>query len=422
MLNFELKEVQWDERLGFGIEFEFALATLPLGTEDPEPEDGRGIYSIDAPLDYPETVTSTLSDIDRELNVQLHIVNTLKTNGFSAASQIQLERYRKAWKNGNLDKEPDPSDILWIVKRDDTIQFPTAQVKTYKWYKVEICTPGLMFSPWNVRHIWDVLGVLRSRYRLSCNQSCGLHIHVGLGKKEFSLDVLKNLMAIIFTFERQLEQCHPSHRMKNKYSYPLRDHANINENYEPGKNFSCSDKNWKYNRCLERRRRKLPTIPAPGRSARDSLAAIFNAKSRAEIVKMFKSDEDIRLGYNIQFLDEPYPDPFKQTIEFRQHEATTVPKRIERWLNICCRLVDVARQTASASDEEKAIFHDFLQEHIGEDVEEFGLVILLVNLGLMQEAEFYSYEMANNPELRPQRKSMYDSSSIPSNPSNSSHR
>ncbi|KAJ8060766.1 hypothetical protein OCU04_011070 [Sclerotinia nivalis] len=416
MLNFELKGVQWDERLGFGIEFEFALATLSLGTEDPEPEDGREIYSIDAPVDYPETVTSTLSDIDRELNVQLHIVNTLKTNGFRAASQIQLERDRKAWENGDLDKGPDPSDVLWIVKHDDTIQFPTAQVKTYKWYKVEICTPALMFSPWNVRHIRDVLRVITRRYRLNCNQSCGLHIHVGLGKKEFSLDVLKNLMALIFTFERQLEQCHPSHRIQNKYSYSLRDHANINENYEPGKNFSCSDKDWKHNRMLDRKRRKLPTVPAPARSERDSLTAIFNAKSRAEIVKMFKSDEDTRLGYNIQFLDEPYPDPFKHTIEFRQHEATTIPKRIERWLNICCRLVDVARQTASASDEEKEIFYKFLQDHIGEDVEEFGLVILLVNLGLMQEAEFYSLEMANNPELRPQRKSMHGSSS--SNPSN----
>ncbi|KAF7855976.1 hypothetical protein EAF04_009932 [Stromatinia cepivora] len=415
MLNFELKGVPWDERLGFGIEFEFALATLSLGTEDPEPEDGREIYSIDAPVDYPETVTSTLSDIDRELNVQLHIVNALKTNGFRAASQIQLERDRKAWKNGDLDKEPDPSDILWIVKHDDTIQFPTAQVTAYKWYKVEICTPALMFSPWNVRHIRDILCVITHRYRLNCNQSCGLHIHVGLGKKELSLDVLKNLMALIFTFERQLEQCHPSHRTQNKYSYPLRDHANINENYEPGKNFSCSDKSWEHNRMLDRKRRKLPTVPAPARSERDSLAAIFNAKSRAEIVKMFKSDEDIRLGYNIQFLDEPYPDPFKHTIEFRQHEATTIPKRIERWLNICCRLVDVARQTASASDEEKEIFYVFLQDHIGEDVEEFGLVILLVNLGLMQEAEFYSLEMANNPELRPQRKSMYGSSS--SNPS-----
>ncbi|APA15945.1 hypothetical protein sscle_15g107150 [Sclerotinia sclerotiorum 1980 UF-70] len=420
MLNFELKEVQRDERLGFGIEFEFALATLPLGTEDPEPEDGRGIYSIDAPVNYPETVTSTLSDIDRELNVQLHIVNELKTNGITAASQIQLERDRKAWKNGSLDKEPDPSDILWMVKHDDTIQFPTAQVKTYKWYKVEICTPALMFSPWNLRHIWDVLGVLERRYRLNCNQSCGLHIHVGLGKKEFSLDVLKNLMAIIFTFERQLEQCHPSHRIKNKYSYPLRDYADINENYEPGKNFSCSDKHWKHNRYLERRR-KLPTVPAFGRSAKNSLTAIFNAKSRAEIVKIFRSDEDVRLGFNIRFLDEPYPDSFKHTIEFRQHEATTAPKRIERWLNICCRLVDVARQTASASAEEKELFHQFLEEHIGQDVEDFGLVILLVNLGLMQEAEYYSYEIANNPELRPLRKSMYDSSSSPSVPSTSAH-
>ncbi|TGO89373.1 hypothetical protein BPOR_0112g00040 [Botrytis porri] len=409
MLNFELKEVPWDERVGFGIEFEFALATVPLGTKDPEPDEGREIHSIDVPINSPETDPNTLSDNDRQLNVQLHIANTLKVNGFRAASQIQLERDWKAWENGKLDKEPDPSDILWIVKHDDTIQFPTTLVDTYNWYKIEICTPALMFSPWNIRHIWDILSVLTRKYRLNCNQSCGLHVHVSTAKKDFSLDVLKNLMALIFTFERQLELCHPPHRIRNNHTFPLRDHANINQNFAPGTNFSCSDRNWKNNRSLFKFCTRLPLILPPVCSEKDSLAAIFNAKSKADIVKMFTSDEDVRLGYNIQFLNEPYPDPFKHTIEFRQHEATTVPQRIERWLNICCRLVEIARQTASASDEEKNVFHAFLLNHVNDDVDDFGLVILLVNMGLTEEAGYYGVEIALNPALRPRRKSMFSS-------------
>ncbi|ATZ50610.1 hypothetical protein BCIN_06g01070 [Botrytis cinerea B05.10] len=412
MLNFELKEVSWDERVGFGIEFEFALATVPLGSKDPEPKEGREINSIDVPIDSPGTDPNTLSDIDRQLNVQLHIVNTLKANGFRAASQIQLERDGKSWETGNLDKEPYPSDILWMIKHDDTIQFPVTLVDTYKWYKIEICTPALMFSPWNVRHVWDILSILTHKYRLNCNQSCGLHIHVSTAKKDFSLDVLKNLMGLIFTFERQLEQCHPSHRIPNKHTFPLRDHANINNNFEPGANFSCSDRNWKNNRVLKKvRKRTMPIVSPPVRPEKESLAAIFNAKSKAEVVKMLRTDEDVRLGYNLQFLNEPYPDPFKHTIEFRQHEATTVPIRIERWLNICCRLVEIARQTANASAEEKEIFHTFLLDHIDDDVDDFGLVVLLVNFGLMEEAGYYALEIALKPERRPLRRSMLSSTS-----------
>lgn len=410
--NFQLKEVQWDERVGFGIEFEFALATLPLGTEDPEPEQGRQIYLIDVPLDFPETDPDTLTDIDRELNVQLHIVNALQDKGFRAASQIKLERDREAWRNGDLDTEPEPNDVQWIVKHDDTIQFPSTQINTYNWYKVEICTPGLMFSPWNVRHIWGFLHIITNKYRVNCNQSCGLHIHVGAGKQDFSLDILKNLMGLIFTFERQLEQCHPLHRMSyNSSTYPLRDHANIHQNFDPGKNFSCSDRNWKMHRLLDRYQKGLPLILAPARSSRDSLDALFKATSRAEIVRMFRSDEDVRLGYNIRFLDEPYPEPFKRTIEFRQHEATTNRYKIQHWLNICCRLVEVARQIASATHEEKEGFNAFLLDHLNDDEENFGLVMLLVKLGLEEEAEYYSLEMANRPDLRPVRKSMFSSNS-----------
>ncbi|ESZ93193.1 hypothetical protein SBOR_6425 [Sclerotinia borealis F-4128] len=412
MLNFELKKVQWDERLGFGIEFEFALATLSLGTKDPDPEQGRQIYSIDVPLDTPERDPHTLTDIERQLNVQLHIVNTLRTERHRASSQMQLERDRIAWKNGDLDTEPDPSDVQWMVKHDDTIQFPSTGVNSYNWYKVEICTPGLMFSPWNIRHVWSVLRILRNKYRLNCNESCGLHVHVGTGKKEFSLDILKNLMGLIFTFERQLEQIHPLHRIyHNPSTYSLRDHANINQNFEPGKNFSCSDRSWKSNRIKDRIRRNLPFTIAPARSVKDSLAAIFDATSKAEMVQMFRSDEDVRLGYNIQFLNEPYPDPFKHTIEFRHHAATTSPERIERWLNIWCRLVDVARQTASATDEEKGDFRKFLVDHVEDDVEDFGLSMLLVSLGLMEEADYYSMERALRPDARPDRKSMHSTTS-----------
>ncbi|QSZ32318.1 hypothetical protein DSL72_001892 [Monilinia vaccinii-corymbosi] len=388
MLNFELKEVEWDERLGFGLEFEFALATLPLGTKDPEPEQGRQIYSIDVPLDSPETDPNTLTDIDRELNVQLHIVNAAATKGFRVASQIQLERHRKAWENGDLQTEPEPSDVQWIVKHDDTIQFPTAQIDTYKWYKVAICTPALMFSPWNLRHIWDFLRIITNRYRLNCNQSCALHVHVSMGKKDFSLDILKNLMGLIFTFERQLEHCHPPYRIHKK----------------PSSTFPHEG---------------LPSMRPPARSEIASLAAIFRATSAAELVHMFSSDEHFRLRYHhIGFLDEPpppppSPDPLARRIVFRQHQATTSPERIERWLNVCCRLVEVARQMASAgaTAEETRAFRAFLLDHVSGDVEDFGLVMLLVRLGLVHEAEEYGMEMANRPDFRPARRSLNPSAS-----------
>ena len=47
MFKFDLQlPIPLKDRLCFGIEFEFALATLPLGTKDPDRAARRQVYSI----------------------------------------------------------------------------------------------------------------------------------------------------------------------------------------------------------------------------------------------------------------------------------------------------------------------------------------------------------------------------------------
>lgn len=244
------------------------------------------------------------------------------------------------------------------------------------------------------------------------NESCGLHIHVSLGKQTWNVEILQNLMALIFTFEPQLQTIHPEHRFeaRNTATYPLREYANINMNFAPGENFSTWDRNWKAARMLERRMAGLPSLPAPARLVRDSLPAIFETRTRAELVSLFRTDDpSVRLGYNLSFLSDPYPDPFKRTIEFRQHTASMKADNIERWLAICCRLVDVARQVAGSCMEEKVKFRAFLEEHIQDEIEDFGLSFLLLNLGLMSEADYFHMKRAIMPDMRPER-SLYSSS------------
>ena len=183
----------------------------------------------------------------------------------------------------NSETEPKANDTLWIIANDDTIQIPTIWQDRYNWYKIEIRSPALMNSYDNMLEVKSICMVMSHTYRMNCNQSCGLHVHISNGLNDFSVEILRNLMAIIWTFEKQFEDIHPKHRiLNNNYAYSLHEYANINGNFGLGENKSTSDRDWKENRILYRQQHGLPEVQTPAKSRREALQNIIDARSRKE--------------------------------------------------------------------------------------------------------------------------------------------
>lgn len=99
----------------------------------------------------------------------------------------------------------------------------------YLWAGVEMKSPALEFKLENLRIIEEVCQLITKKYLTTVNQSCGLHVHISAGlETAFQFKTLKNLFALIYAFEPQLDTLHPPHRQNNRgYCTSLRQFSNF---------------------------------------------------------------------------------------------------------------------------------------------------------------------------------------------------
>ena len=152
--------------LTFGLEIEFALATIPKSSINPEPQLGGRISGIPDLAPVQEALRKKLEDVGIPARV------------------IGENVY------------PPPEYNKWTIKHDGTIRAPEDNVR-YSWHKVELCSPSFFFTPGSLEQVRTVLEILSKNYRISCNRSCGLHVHVGNGLRGLSSRTIRNLMTTI---------------------------------------------------------------------------------------------------------------------------------------------------------------------------------------------------------------------------------
>lgn len=188
--------------LTFGIEFEFNLAFHQY-TSDSEPHDPRVIH-------WPVS-----EDDDESEAAHHHVTNTLRKAGVAAHT---------FW---NLEAEPKVQD--WVVTDDTSVD---AWDKHYEFLPLEVNTPPFYYCKDSRLNVSGVLALLTGTYRLHCNNSCGLHVHVGNAKKGFHPAVLCNLFAVLWAFEEPLTMLHSESRRTGKgrdYSRSLRDFSRLGQ-------------------------------------------------------------------------------------------------------------------------------------------------------------------------------------------------
>ncbi|KAH7403500.1 putative amidoligase enzyme-domain-containing protein [Cadophora sp. MPI-SDFR-AT-0126] len=361
--------------LTFGVELEFGIACLPQGYIDPNPEDSRQVYGIleTGPPEFPLAEIPCLGlhepiciddDIDEWEPIQQHIANTLK------------QRLRCC---SDVDANATPYDLAssWIVKNDSSIKFPPLN---YKFRDIEVASPPFNFCKEALNEVTLVCETLPSQYRLISNTSCSTHVHVGNGIRGFTVPHLRNLMAILWTFESQLDTLHPQHRVgPTRYNGSLRAHSYLG---------------------LQ--------LQARGMNARDGLRRIFDTQEINEIVHMLSLPSTPskmlcnNMGYSISNLMEKgtsdsyenfvEAEKTKKTVEFRHHEGTFDAEAVTQWIRLCVRLVEFAGEVRP--DE----LRSWLEEHIDTD---YNVIQILEATKQPLAACFYRKKLAERREHGP---------------------
>ncbi|KFY85565.1 hypothetical protein V500_08299 [Pseudogymnoascus sp. VKM F-4518 (FW-2643)] len=222
----------------------------------------------------------------------------------------------------------------------------------YRWHSVEVISPALYFRPESLTQIRVACATITTQFRVVATRTTGLHVHVGDGENGFSVGTLRNLIALLWGFEPQLQTLHPSHRRTETWCMPLR----IDTKY------AWSHPKWTISTFLE-----------------DLFSSEFGTVEA--LVRVFDVCAGDRCAVEFSNLDDPMV-AVKQTIEFRAHSGTLDGDEVVMWVKTVVGLVEWVR----GADSDQLMSLMALAE-AGND--EFGVTSLLEILGLREQAEFY---------------------------------
>jgi len=336
-----------NDRLSFGVELEFVIATLEDGEDDPYPSDPRPVFGLRRPtgadaskvnpkpgnMSHRDLVLATRQyNIATEKEVASRVEALLKQYGYAVTFASKDNATRQAW---HIKPE--------ALKNPDDIHY---------WVYLEVNSPAYYFGADPIAQTKEVCKLITKNFRAVCNQKAdtGLHVHVGNGLKGFDLLTLRNAMALLWTFEKQFDELHPKWRKDvDSYSDNLR----------------------------------TSVLGKSGLSDREGLEYILEIASTKQLFKDF-AQTNSKLNYNLSNLRG---DEAKKTIEFRQHEGTLSPTSIENWIKVCVGILEFA----SAVKEND--LETWAKENIDKDIDEYDVVQVLCVLGLYDQAVFYGLRM-----------------------------
>lgn len=330
-------------RLTFGVEIEFILATVDEGKENPNPRDPR------------EVNEKILSDND---SINYDICRKLKEAGIPATVQ-------------EIDHK-DSTDSLditatnWLLKTDVTVGLsdPDDKDERYIEFGLEMSSPPYYYDEASQKAVETVLKVIRKNYLVRVDKTTGLHVHVGNSYHGLQWRVLRNLMAIAWTYERQLLLILPEERVANRYCQPLREST------------------------LGLRHPELTRLEFLNR-----ILSFIN--NRQVISELIGTEVKTRLGFNIRNLKTPFSDHApERTIEFRQHPGSFEPKDILHWIHICVKMVEKA--CFIKGEELFNRLRTDVEKPIGFGEDDVSTIDYLVWLGCPAQAYYYGEGMIAN--------------------------
>ncbi|RYP77375.1 hypothetical protein DL771_001170 [Monosporascus sp. 5C6A] len=113
----------------------------------------------------------------------------------------------------------------WEVEIDSSIQPPNQS--EYHRCTVEITSPAEVASDESFSAITYAVNLLTSKYRMSLNPSCGLHVHVGRGADLLELGALRRVAGLSWAADPLLGCLHPPPKRFCYYSQSIRERTRL---------------------------------------------------------------------------------------------------------------------------------------------------------------------------------------------------
>ncbi|PQE26871.1 hypothetical protein CJF31_00003577 [Rutstroemia sp. NJR-2017a BVV2] len=329
--------------LTFGLEIQFDLAVLPASFTDPHHGHGRLVYEpIRHPgavgFQHPET-DKWHADEDHELfddwssvwaqNARTHIAECLHEYGYNTHVPGYDEEGTKYHEPKLIEKFQHQA---WTIADKEFHQ--SGFRHGYFLLPMEIQSPPMPFNEGSLLNVRRVLQVVSERYMILCNTDAAIHVHIGNSGNPFPLRTLVNFALLAWTFERPLLQIHPP-RFQN--------YQRNGSTFPPMINIASLVSRWA---ALKGHRTPIYGL--------ETIAACKNIDELVFLVK--NGHDDRRLTYNLLGLsDELRPetsegdDPFKRTVEFRQHKSHFDPLEVTDWISVCAAFMRKAHSLSTES-------------------------------------------------------------------------
>ncbi|TEY83835.1 hypothetical protein BOTCAL_0024g00440 [Botryotinia calthae] len=332
--------VNGETDLTFGLELEFILATVDADKHDPHPKDPREVDGKNLNGTY---------HIDQDIGKKLRAV------GIPAIVEGD-------------EATGEESKTCWLLKEDSTVgddeafpdRVPKEWNELYTKNGMEIVSPPYYYSEPAKDAITKVLRTIRENYRVCVDHTAGLHVHVGNSYNGLQFPILKQFLAIAYTYEPQLMLMFPSERVSDNFWCP------------PLFNSRFSRKN-------------------PDLTRAETLENILEYPDNNSLLNDFGESLDFgRLAFNLAGLETPYQDG-KRTIEFRHHHGSLDPEAILNWVQVCIKFVEKA--CFAKSDDLLAQLRQDVSKPIGFGKGDLSAIDFLMWLGCPAQAYYYGIAM-----------------------------
>ncbi|KAF7886621.1 uncharacterized protein EAF01_011299 [Botrytis porri] len=337
--------VKSETRLTFGIEIEYLLATVhPIHPaphpKDPREKDGEKLHNIDkANFDIGERLKAKGIPV---------IVTACGTDTSLSGAELRTR---------------------WQLKSDSSVNPKERIHPDYREFGMEISSPPYYYDQASRELIPVVLETLRNNYLVRVNDSAGFHVHVGNEYDGFSFPVFRNLVAILYTYERQIRLMVSAVRVQTAQEY-------------------CRSFTW-----------STFGTSVPDTTRLEFLNHILSYQNQNDW-KQFWIDMTPgvggRLAFNLVNLKLPYESE-KRTIEFRLHPGTLDPEAMLNWVHFCIKVTEKACLIKNENELYELLRRD-VENPVGTAEEDCSTVDFLIWLGCPAQAYYYGAPLVADPE------------------------
>jgi len=203
--------------LSFGVEIEFLIAALHPGMRDPH----RGVAGLPPVLRI--TNKQLRGKMTKEVEAVVHKkVKDVIDGCFRGQPITSFVTAAEA------DPTPMEKYRFWGVGEEESVAENTDE---YRYYSVEIKSPAEYATPDAFEALCLAIAAVTSRFRCLVNDSCGLHVHIGLGRERLSVEHIRRIAALSYAVEPLLFTLHDPKRVTNRHSLPLRLYSFLSGKY-----------------------------------------------------------------------------------------------------------------------------------------------------------------------------------------------